>query len=251
MRKSIKRKILLGFVIVIAMLATAGGVSIYEFVRITDLVKSMIKDNYKTIQSGRVMLESLERRDSGVLLLLLGQYDEGSRILKSADSTFREAMEIAENNITEVDEEVYISAIKDSYTAYSNAINRAEIHDSTGLLAWYQLVVHKAFYEAKTRVNDLINLNQDAMFKESTQLEQQSRRAMMPGIVAICAALIFLLLLNFFISRYFVKPILKLIDHIHQHDNHHSNLRLTDIDSEDEIGELAKAIDGLIVKLRQ
>lgn len=49
----------------------------------------MIKDNYKTIQAGKSMAESLERKDSGVLLILLDQHDQGSEVLNHADSTFQ------------------------------------------------------------------------------------------------------------------------------------------------------------------
>jgi HAMP domain-containing protein len=249
MRKRIKTKILVGFLIVIGMLATAGGVSIYEFMRISGLVQSLIKDNYKTIQAGKSMLEALERKDSGVLLLLLGQFAQGSAVLQEADTNFKAALAVASGNITENGEAELIMEISRSYAQYAASIDKADDMDSTENLKWYQDVVHQEFYRTKSLVNDLINLNQEAMFVESTQLEQQSKRALMPGIVSICISLVFLLLLNFFISRYFVRPIVQLKTQITRYRENPRGALVTQVDSEDEISELAASIEKLVEKL--
>ncbi|MFO7722783.1 MAG: HAMP domain-containing protein [Bacteroidales bacterium] len=251
MRKRIKTKILVGFLIVIGMLATAGGVSIYEFVRISGLVQSLIKDNYKTIQAGRSMIEALERKDSGVLLLLLGQFSQGSALLQEADTNFKEALTIAAGNITEPGENELIETIRLSYEQYDASTDKADDMEPSENLKWYQDVVHQEFYRTKSLVSDLITLNQDAMFQESTQLEQQSKRALMPGIVSICVSLVFLLLLNFFISRYFVRPIVQLKTQIQRYKENPKGVLITDVDSEDEIRDLADAVEKLVEKLNQ
>lgn len=249
MRKRLKTKILLGFLVVICMLAAAGGMSIYEFIRISGLVKSLIKDNYKTIQAGKSMLEALERKDSGVLLLLLGEYRQGSEILHQSDSAFSAALQIAEGNITEPGEDTVLRAIRQQYELYSNSVNRVPGSDTSGVLKHYQQVIHASFINVKDRVHALINLNQEALFEESSQLEQQSRRALMPGIVAIVAALVFLLMLNFFISRFFVRPIVRLTNTINKYQQNPRGALVANIESEDEIGKLASAVEKLAEKL--
>lgn len=247
----IKGKILIGFLIIIAVLAVAGGVSIYEFLRISGLVKDMIKDNYKTIQSGKAMMEALERKDSGVLLLFLGQFKQGSAVLQTADSLFLQSLEVATGNITEPGEDKLVEQIRRSYNQYSSSVNITDSFYSVSKLKWYQDVVHPRFYEAKEKVNDLININQEAMFIEATQLEQQSKRALMPGIVALTSSLLFLLMLNFFISKYFVHPIVTLTSEmkkVQANRNHRMDVK---IETNDEIGELASTIDKLTTKLNQ
>lgn len=250
MRKRIKTKIFLGFLVVITMLATAGGVSIYEFVRLSGIVQSLIKDNYKTIQAGKTMLESLERKDSGVLLLLLGQINQGSEVVKSADSTFRMALHVASKNITEPGEDSLIASIQFHYDMYHKTTDQVNYNDSVNILQWYQNEVHEKFVVVKLQVHALINLNQEAMFQESTHLEEQSRRALMPGIVAICAALIFMFLLNFFISKYFVAPIVHITSVIKKYQSNPHGALVINIDSEDEIKQLATSVEKLVEKLK-
>ena len=223
--------------------------SIYEFIRISGLVKSLIKDNYNTIQAGKSMLEALERKDSGVLLLLLGEYQQGSEILHQSDSSFIVALHVAEGNITEPGEDTILRAIRKQYEVYSHSVNTVPVSDTSGVLKHYQQVIHTSFIDVKNRVHTLINLNQKAMFDESSQLEQQSRRALMPGIVAIVAALVFLLMLNFFISRFFVRPIVQLTHTINKYQQNPRGALVANIDSEDEIGKLATAVEKLAEKL--
>ena len=68
----------------------------------------------------------------------------------------------------------------------------------------------------------------------------------MPGVVAIISALIFTAVFNFFINLYFISPIKKLTLGIRDYTRtgKRSGFR---VNSTDEIGELAKAIEELTV----
>jgi hypothetical protein len=48
-------------------------------------------------------------------------------------------------------------------------------------------------------------LNQNSMYHEASLLKESSKRAMMPGIVAMITSLIFFSLFVFFINTYFIK----------------------------------------------
>lgn len=251
MKKRIKTKILFGFLVIIGMLVAAGSISIYEFIRISNLVEAMIKDNYKTIQSGKEMIEAVERMDSGVLLLLLGQLGEGAKVLHSADSSFKSALTNAAGNITEEGETELIEQINHDYTLYLAAIDRTNDDNHQDNLKWYQEVVHGRFSTLKISVNELIEMNQKAMFLESTLLAQQSKRALMPGIVAIVTALLFLLLLNFFITKYFVRPIVTLKRSIDRYTQTPEGYLNIEINSKDEIGDLQVSVEKLVTALKR
>ena len=104
MKKKLKLKILAGFMLIVALLIVAGTVSIIEFIKLSKSVNSLIEDNYKTIESSKRMLEALERNDSGVLLILLGEMEEGKDIIHEANISFIQAFGVAKNNITEANE---------------------------------------------------------------------------------------------------------------------------------------------------
>lgn len=249
MKKKLKLKILSGFLLLIALLVVAGTVSIIEFQKLSRSVNQLIEDNYKTIESAREMLEALERTDSGVLLMLLGERDEGLAIIRSAKESFSKSFVIAQNNITEVNEDKYIANIQKLYDDFIQKIDQSIIDkEKGGNINWYQGETYKSFLEVKHAVDELMSLNQSSMYGEASLLIDKSHRAIMPGIVAIVGALIFSLILSFFISKYYISPLSSLTDAIKNFQPNHKILR-TNIKTEDEIKRIEVEVNKLIDRL--
>ncbi len=247
--KKLKSKIFASFMLLIAFLIVAGAISIYEFQKLSKSVHGLIDDNYKSIEAARTMIESLEREDSGILLLLLGETKKGSDIMISADSAFIQSLKIAGNNLTEANEGVLIQTIEKNYNYFKSLGDTIQ----TGIsgiekINIYSNTIHPVFLETKKVVNELMSLNQTSMYNRATELREKSKRAIMPGIVAIISALIFTVLLNFFISRYFVNPISEIADAVNKVNNGDLFLK-SNITSDDEIKKLENAINNLLVRL--
>ncbi|MCF8373843.1 MAG: MCP four helix bundle domain-containing protein [Bacteroidales bacterium] len=247
-KRKLKYKLLSGFVLLILMLVVAGVISIIEFTKLSNSVNALIEDNYKTIEASKSMIEALEREDSGVLLLLLGEWDQGREIISAADSSFNKAFEAALQNLTEPHEDEYVQKIGDSYAAFKQAWQKPIVDtDKQGNITWYRNTIHQSFLTTKKNVNALMSLNQESMHAEASRLKDKSHRAIMPGIVTIIAALLFSVMLNFFISRYLVTPILELTEAVKNYKFVNSSLQLN-IKSEDEIKTLEMEINKLINK---
>ena len=244
-------KILSGFLILSLMLFAAGALSIYELQHIGSSVQSLLDENYKSINAAKNMIEALEREDSGVLLLLSGEWQRGRTTLDGADKDFHEAFEAAKDNITISGESDYIAAIGASYAAYRAFWNRPIAETpKQGNLKWYFNQVHPAFLEAKTRVNQLMGLNDQTLYTTASALKNRAGRAIMPGVVAIISALIFTAMFNFFINLYFVTPITRLTAAIRHFikTGERSGLRQK---GRDEIAGLATAIEELSIYHRK
>lgn len=246
MKKTLKLKIFASFMLLIAMLAIAGAISILEFRWLSNSVHGLIEDNYKSIEASKKMVDALEREDSGILLLMLGEWEEGRDILESADRSFQAAFKVAKNNLTEDDEGKYIKNIEESYRIYKLSWQRPIVDtDKQGNISWYKDDIHKKFADTKSAVNELMSLNQSSMYNEVSKLKEKSKRAIMPGIVSIIAALVFSIILNFFITKYFVNPISELADAVNNYRDGDKSLRV-DISSNDEIKKLENAINDLL-----
>ncbi len=246
----IKFKILSGFLLVIAMLFIAGYMSIFEFIRLSRSVSSLIEDNYKTIEAAKTMLEALEREDSGILLLLSGQWKEGRTILDSADSLFYDSYKIAASNITEKDEDKYVEQIEISYIKFKEKWETPIVGTSKeNNINWYFKELHPIFLTVKSNIKALMALNQDSMHNEAKELMEKAHRAIMPGIVAIVASLIFLVIFNFFISKFFIKPIGNLILSLRNFNSSTQRFN-AGITTNDEFKKLENEIQNLINRIR-
>lgn len=241
----LRLKILSGFLILVIMLTAAAVWSIYEIKSIGSSVNVLLEDNYKSIAASKSMIEALEREDSGVLLLILGKWQEGREIIESADREFQTALEIASNNLTIEGESEYINRIKTNYTAYKEIWKRPIVGTpKEGDINWYFENVHKSFLNVKTSANELMNLNDKTMFSTASSLREQANRALMPAIIAILSAIIFSLMFNYFVNYYFVNPIIKINRGVRAFIDSKKTYSV-EISSKDEITDLNNSIGTL------
>ena len=244
----LKYKIISGFVILAVMLIIAGIISIIELTRVGKSVQVLLDQNYKSINAANTMLEALEREDGGVLLLILGIKDEGRTTIHEADSIFLKGLHILQNNVTLPGEGDLVTGISYSYSEYKNTwINPVVGTELEGDLKWYYDNQHKSLLQVKQAVRNLMFLNQSAMYKTGTDLKQRSEKAIMPGIVAIVAGVIFSLIFSYFIHYYVIKPILRMMKSLNDYNNYNKPF-MVEIETKDEIYDLAQAIKLIFIK---
>lgn len=244
----IRAKIMSGFLILAAMLLIAGAWSIYELKNIGLSAQIILNENYKSIDAAKGMTESLEREDSAILLLLLGRRDEGLAIMRVADETFGKAYEIARNNITIPGEQGYVDAVAKAYAAYRELwLQFAASPKDRGDLNWYFREVSPSFHKAKLAVSDLMNLNNQAMYKTASHVESRALRATMPGIIAMASAFIFAIIFSFLINLYVINPIVRLTSGIRDYLDRGKPLNIS-VETQDEIYRLVSSVEQLIKK---
>lgn len=250
MIRSLRTKIFVSLSLLILMLLAAGIMSILEFKKMGDSADILLKNNYQSIESAKRMIDAIEREESGVLLWMTGDIATGISTIHRSDSLFREALSESENNITETEEPRYITSIRNSYDQYHTSVVKiisSDVNEEAGKTR-YNSETQALFFKVKKTINDLMVLNQDQMYRQSGIVKEKSRRAMMPAIVSIAAAVIFALLLNFFITIYFIHPIQKLINGIKDYYPEQGRLD-AGVVSKDEFKTLEDEINNLINRL--
>jgi methyl-accepting chemotaxis protein len=246
----LRLKILSGFLILTMMLAVAGIWSIYELTTMGTSVQRLFDDNYKSINAGKTMIEALEREDSAVLLLLSGKWEQGRSIIESADEVFHKGFAIAQSNVTIPGEPAYVEEIDTRYKRYKDLWVKPIVDTSKqGNLDWYFQEAHQAFQDVKGSVEKLVALNDQTMYQTASDLKNRAHRAIMPGIVAILAALIFTVIFNFLINYYVVSPIISTTKGI-QRFMETGELPPIQVETEDELFHLVSSIQRLVAEAR-
>ncbi len=246
----IRTKIMLGFLILVGMLAIAGSISVYELKKIGSSVQSLLDDNYRSINAAKDMIEALEREDSGMLLLLSGKWKEGRDTIQSANKNFIQALEIAENNLTVKGEKAFVEQIQEDYKKYRKMWDQpivGTIYENN--LNWYLEDVHEAFKEVKASVQKLMSVNDKVMYETASGLKNRAHQAIMPGIIAILSALVFALLFNFFVNIYFVNPILSITHSIDDFLSSNKPVSLK-VNTKDELADLAHSVSELVALVK-
>lgn len=241
----LRLKILSGFLILSLMLLLAAIWAAYQLNVLGISAKRILDENYKSIHAAGEMIEALERQDSAILLLLLGRWEEGRSILESSEDSFQEALRIAQGNITISGEEAQVEAISSSYSEYKRIWGRPIVGTTKeGNLNWYTEEVHPAFVKVKSRISKLRELNDTAMYESASDLKEDARRAITPGAVAVIATLVFSLLFSYFVNYYFVTPILRITNAVHDFMKTGKPFDVQ-IESRDEMARLVSTINEL------
>ena len=242
-------KILSGFVILAIMLAVEGAWSIYELTHAGGSAQALLDENYRSIEAGKGMVEALERQDSGVLLLLLGHWEQGRATLIGADSTFARHLAFAQGNVTLPGEQACLDTLVARYAAYKALWQRPIVDTQRqGNLDWYSGEAHLAFQRAKAAAQDLMALNDVFMYRAASDLKARSRRSIMPGLIAAASALLFAAMFNFFVHRYVVAPLTAITRAVDAF-----RLRQTpyevQIETDDELATLSRSVENLCLSL--
>lgn len=235
-------KILSGFLILAIMLLVAGLWSIYQLNLIGSSVQEIMDENYTSINAAKNMIEALEREDSAILLLLMGSWEEGRGIIDKADSTFNFHFNFANKNITIPEEKNYLERIKSQYIDYKKMWERPIVGTvKQGDFEWYFENIHEKFLKLKESINDLINLNDETMYKTALVVRNKSNAAIMPGIIAVISALIFTFIFTYFTNYFMISPIIKITNKIKSFIDKKIPFIL-EIETKDELGELEDSI---------
>jgi hypothetical protein len=246
----LRAKILIGFFILSLMLLIAGVWSIYEVSTTGTSVQKILDDNYRSINAAKMMIEALEREDSATLLLLLGNWEGGRKIMNNADNSFQEWLQFAEKNITESDERSIVELIRFQYEIYKGVLQKPIVGtDKQGSLNWYFQSVHPAFLGVRSSVEKLMTVNDRVMYETASDLQSRANRAVMPGIVAIVAAVLFSLMFNFFVNYYMVGPIIKTTRAIENFVRRGKPFDVK-VETNDEIEGLVSAVYSLTSQVR-
>ena len=238
-------KILSGFIVLAIMLSVAGFWSIYEFNSIGSSVQRILDENYKSIQFSKSMVEALEREDSGILILLSGNWDEGRNIINRADSLFLANFEAANNNITIEGENFHLEEIQSRYHQYKSLWEKPVVGTvKEGNVKWYFDVVHHSFLCVKESIENLIDLNDKTMYRTASELKEKSSRAIMPGIIAVLSALVFTFIFNYLVNYFMVNPIIQITNRINMFKEKRRPFDVQ-VESNDELADLAASIQVL------
>lgn len=237
----IRFKMMSGFLIIAMMLAVAGGWSVMELNSLSKSISDILKENYQSINAAQKLRESLEREDSAVLLVLLGKKEEGYKIYYQADSSFRAAYNIVQNNITIEGEADVVQEIGVRYELFTDAVRSISAGVSGDHLDWYFEKIHIHFINIIDKLEELSRMNDTEMYKNALSIQRRSERAVMPGIVAVIAAVIFSLLFTYFINKFIITPIIGITDSINAFAENKVSYTY-EVQTEDEIGRLNNAV---------
>ena len=115
---TLKMKILVGYGLSFAFMGVVVALAVINLISLGKATDAILSENYRSILAAENMVDALERQDSGTLLVLLGEYEEGAALFRKNEALFLEWLARAKDNITISGEAELLRAIEADFESY-------------------------------------------------------------------------------------------------------------------------------------
>lgn len=216
MALKLKTKVALGVGFLFALLLLVGGVGFYYFNKISLESRDVLKDNNKSVDYGRKMLDALNTWE---------------KERNTARKIFEENLAAQKKNVTEKGESDVTTALQKDYTAFLQ-------HDDSMPL---QLALQK-------NISRIIQINLDAINEKNatSQKAVDNAKMIITTIITLCLLIGFTFIVNF--PGLIANPIAKFTEGIKAIANKNYSQRIH-MERKDEFGELASAFNNMAEQL--
>lgn len=243
----IRKKIFSGFVILGVVLLLSGIIAIYEFVNMRNRVAQVVTDNVTSINSASLLLKVTDEYNFG---LLKSMGDTGAAAIPNIqeDTRFVDNLTQAVNKYSNLKERNMADSVIFAYTAYIHVMKEAPYiwqGEYQSKRSWYFNRLYPVYMKLRGYIQQLMLLSQESLAESSQNLSHSFYRTLMPCVVAVGVGIVLVILFNYFINLYFIKPILSITKGISNYVMYRKSYTVH-LESDDEIQELNQNITELV-----
>jgi signal transduction histidine kinase len=248
----IRDKIALGFGGLLIIIAIIGGESVILLGNLGEGIDVVLRQNYVSVVACHQMKEAINHIQLGVLLELFGyRWDEPEGIARH-ERQFIKALKEEQDSIDVPGEEEKVRQIEELFRKYARTL--LQVRDPTVPLATRK---HTYFGEVLPLSQEIYKTADDIIELNHTAMNVANRRAMSKAITARTRMLVFVCIASFvalgftyFVGRWILNPINRLISSADDIKKGNLDLFLK-VRSGDEIGRLLNAFNLMAASLRE
>lgn len=245
-RPSMTKKLFFSLGSLAMILLLSSVISILEYRRMSDYVSDLIASNIKSINLSQ-KLADLTQEYNDQMLAVVVQNDISMMPDFNLDY-FNAQSDSLRNSFTSSRMLPKVDSVVMSFDAFmktSQMFDEVFLADTVNTGEWFFGSLQPRYIKLRqdlTSLNDVIN---EELMANSANFDAGFYRSIMPGIVAIGAGLILIILLFYFIMIYYVKPIYRMSDGI---DSYWLSGRrhVYEFDGDDQLANINSGLTELI-----
>ncbi|GAB4453455.1 MAG: KinB sensor domain-containing domain [Armatimonadaceae bacterium] len=254
MRRSLRTRLLLSHLLLVGLLLGVCLIAVAGFFRLGQSVNRILEDNYKSVLVAQNMKEALERLDSAATFFLAGQRERAREQFRENLPRFEAAYEVEAANITEPGEQEIVDDLGRHFTRYRTGLERLldtdnPLQEQEARNQYFQ-ILQPQFVTIKGRVQEILDLNQEAILAADQQARQEADTATVASIGITALALLLGMGLAWRNIVTMTTPLVSLTRQAEQIGAGHLNQRI-EVRREDEIGLLARTFNEMAERLQR
>lgn len=246
----IKRKVMLGCIVLAIILFFSSLISIFEFSRMNRYVSGVIADNIRSINAARELLSVSEQYNVSLMNGLV--LENGDTVPEAFPAAPQEELVSSFENLSKrfvtPEERAAADSVLYAYAAYMQVVSEAGdvwMKDFDERQHWFFNRLQPVYVKFRGYMMQLTSVCQDALIASSQDVREGTYRSLMPGLVSVLLGMVMVLLFNYFLNYYLIDPILRITEGIkgYRYYNRHYAVKM---DNDDELEELNTAVGDLI-----
>lgn len=243
----IRKKISLGFLIIMLLLVTGASITIYQFITLNQNNRVTMAQNKKYNDALLNVQEALNIYDYAIVTLISDTSQNSDVFVARADSLYQLFTNTTETLSLRVEDKSTIKKLQEDFIHFRKEWIVSLI--TAPSIKYYMTSKEKEFRVLRTSLNKLMISFQSKMLTDSEILHEYYKRALTPGIVTIITSLILIIIFNILLGRLYINPIIRITQAVSKF--HYKKTFNVEIETDDEIGELAKSIDDLTKTMKR
>ena len=247
----LRQKLSLGFGGLLLIILVVGVQSIIRLTELGPSIDVILRENYRSVIACQEMKEALERMDSGMLFVFLGEKEKGMEQIRINEAAFEKALHVELSNITVPGEGEKAIHLEDLFKQFKATLRSArQLETVSTQRQSYFSELFPLFLEIKKTADDILQMNQKNMSDANDRARRVAASAKKQMYLLLLVGMIVAVGFVIFTGRWILRPIHRLIRSAE--DIKRGNLELVvQSDSRDEIGQLSDAFNEMASALRE
>lgn len=200
----IKKKIILGFILIGSLLFLSGIISSLELVRFNKTTYDIMQQSQASIDLSRKMLDAVQQQNTALLLGLTDTTNFYDSVLKVSRKDFLDYFAKAELVMKDLPE---LKSVKEADSYYNSIV---EARGDSVTIEWFSEIYNKPYYNLTHSIKEFMVATQKRIIDYTTDLEHNAYRTSMVGIIALAGGFLLILIFYFMINKFFISPVLKI-----------------------------------------
>ncbi len=250
---SLNKKIWIGYLVLILITAGVASWAVTNFINLSNAIDNIMVENYRSISATEKMTEAVERQDSALLRYFFQDDQQALRIFKENEGEFLKWFARAEDNITIEGEREIIEELNQQYIEFVeefSVLQKMKQPKPETIQQYYLETVFPNFQEVKRTIRSLSQLNHKTMLQAQGHADSRAIKATYSTIFISVLLILIGLIFVFYLIRIILKPIKKLTKSVEEIGAGNLKQKIN-INSRDEIGELAREFNRMTTRLRE
>ena len=253
MFKTLRMKLMLGFLPLLAILIGLGLWAIAMFYGLGGNIDVILRENYRSVLAVERMKESLERMDSGLMFAFSGRAQQARQQFDRSKEEFDHQLGVEQHNITVPGEQELVNELTAEYRSYLDlAADYFDLHNATTAQrtdVYFSRLLPK--FENLRRLEDRVLLlnqrNMEQMNEKALRNAASSTRLM---IAALLVAVVLAIASSRILTRLILEPIVAVTEGARAVSQ--GNLdQVVPATTKDELGELGQAFNAMARTIRE